>query len=109
MFCRPGALFADALAEGLRRRPDTPSGTDLVVLGDPLPIGMADDGVTWVPGDAVTGPPFAVQFGDGPSYVLVAEGTPEPGRVRWFHSSDRSLAESLAFRLQHELRLPRPS
>jgi two-component system cell cycle response regulator len=109
MFCRPGALFAEALAEGLRRRPDAPCGTDLVVLGDPLPIGMADEGVTWVPGDTVTGPPFAVQFGDGPSYVLVAEGTPEPGRVRWFHSSDRSLAESLAFRLQHELRLPRPS
>ena len=108
VFCRPGALFADALAEGLRRRPDTPCDTDLVVLGDPLPIGMADEGVTWLPADVLAGPPFAVQFGDGPSYVLVADAEAEQqGRVRWFHSSDRSLAESLAFRLQRELRVPR--
>jgi diguanylate cyclase (GGDEF)-like protein len=107
MFCRPGALFADALAEGLRRRPDARCDTDLVVLADPLGIGMAEDGVTWLPADAVAGPSFAVHFGDGPSYVLVADGHSQPGHVRWFHSSDRSLAESLAFRLQRELRTPR--
>jgi diguanylate cyclase (GGDEF)-like protein len=107
MFCRPGALFADALAEGLRRRPDAPCETDLVVLADPLGIGLAEDGITWLPADAVAGPPFAVHFGDGPSYVLIAEGGDDPGQVRWFHSSDRSLAESLAFRLQRELRTPR--
>ncbi len=106
VFCRPGALFADALAEGLRARPDAPCDTDLVVLGDSLGVGMAEEGVTWLPADAVAGPPFAVQFGDGPSYVLVADGDAQPGRVRWFHSSDRSLAESLAFRLQRELRVP---
>jgi len=55
----------------------------------------------------MTGPPFAVHFGDGPSYVLIAENGEEPGQVRWFHSSERSLAESLAFRLQRELRVPR--
>ena len=42
-----------------------------------------------------------------PRRVLVADGDAEPGYVRWFHSSDRSLAESLAFRLQRELRVPR--
>jgi two-component system cell cycle response regulator len=107
MFCRPGDLFAEALAEGLRRRPDAPCETDLVVLGDPLGIGLAEDGITWMPADAVAGPPFAVQFGDGPAYVLIADRAGEPGQVRWFHSSDRSLAESLAFRLQRELRMPR--
>jgi hypothetical protein len=107
MFCRPGALFADALAEGLRGRAGPPCETELVVVGDPLGIGMAEEGVTWLPADAVAGPPFAVQFGDGPPYVLVADADAEPGRVRWFHSSDRSLAESLAFRLQRELRVPR--
>ncbi len=107
MFCRPGALFADALAEGLRRRPDAPCETDLFVLADPPDIGMAEDGITWLPADAVAGPPFAVHFGDGPSYVLIAAAAADPGRVRWFHSSDRSLAESLAFRLQRELRVPR--
>jgi two-component system cell cycle response regulator len=107
MFCRPGELFADALAEGLRRRPDAPCETELVVLADPLGIGLAEDGITWLPADAVAGPPFAVHFGDGPSYVLIAESAGPPGQVRWFHSSDRSLAESLAFRLQRELRVPR--
>jgi diguanylate cyclase (GGDEF)-like protein len=107
MFCRPGELFAEALAEGLRRRPDAPCETDLVVLADPLWIGLAEGGVTWLPADAVAGPPFAVHFGDGPSYVLIADQAAEPGQVRWFHSSDRSLAESLAFRLQRELRVPR--
>ena len=107
MFFRPGELFADALAEGLRRRPDAPCETELVVLADPLGIGLAEDGITWLPADAVAGPPFAVHFGDGPSYVLIAESAGPPGQVRWFHSSDRSLAESLAFRLQRELRVPR--
>lgn len=107
MFCRPGSLFADALAEGLRRRPDAACETDLVVLADPVGVGMAGEGVTWVPADAFGGPPFAVHFGDGPSYVLVADGEAEPGHVRWFHSADRSLAESIAFRLQRELRVPR--
>ncbi len=108
MFCRPGALFGDALAEGLRQRSDSPCGTDLVVLAEPTGVAMAKDGITWLPANSLAGPPFAVHFGDGPSYVLVAdEASSEPGRVRWFHSSDRSLAESLAFRLQRELRVPR--
>jgi len=107
MFCRPGALFADALAEGLRGRSDGPCETELVVLGGPPGIGLAEEGVTWLPPNVVAGPPFAVQFGDGPSYVLVADEGAEPGSVRWFHSSDRSLAESLVFRLQRELRVPR--
>jgi diguanylate cyclase (GGDEF)-like protein len=121
LFCRPGTLFADALAEGLRQRGDAPCSTEVVVLGDPLPIGMAEERVTWLPADAIAGPPFAVHFGDGPPYVLVAEADPASGaqraegerspegvgRVRWFHSADRALAESLAFRLQHELRVPR--
>jgi diguanylate cyclase (GGDEF)-like protein len=107
MFCRPGALFADALVEGLRARSEPPCATELVVLADPPGIGMAEEGVTWLSADAVAGPPFAVQFGDGPPYVLIADAVAEPGRVRWFHSSDRSLAESLAFRLQRELRVPR--
>jgi hypothetical protein len=62
-----------------------------------------------------------VHFGDGPPYVLIAEascaqradgerspgGASAPDQVRWFHSADRTLAESLAFRLQRELRVPR--
>jgi diguanylate cyclase (GGDEF)-like protein len=107
MFCRPGSMFADALAEGLRERPETPCETELVLLADPVTAGMGEEGVTWLAPDAVGGPAFAVQFGDGPAYVLVAEAEKEGGRVRWFHSNERALAESLALRLQHELRVPR--
>jgi diguanylate cyclase (GGDEF)-like protein len=107
MFCRPGALFADALAAGLRERPEAPCETDLVVLADPIAAGMAEDGITWLAPDAVSGPSFAVQFGDGPAYVLVADADEQAGHVRWFHSSERALAESLALRLQQELRVPR--
>ena len=95
MFCRPGALFADALAEGLRGRPDAPCDTELVVLGDPLGIGMAEEGVTWLPADAVAGPPFAVQFGDGPSYVLVADER-RGARLRALVPLERPLARRVA-------------
>jgi hypothetical protein len=48
-----------------------------------------------------------VHFGDGPPYVLVAEERHGAEAPRLFHSSERALAESLAFRLQSELRAPR--
>jgi diguanylate cyclase (GGDEF)-like protein len=107
VFCRPGSLFADALAEGLRERPEASGESELVVLADPIAPGMTEEGITWLAPDTVAGPAFAVQFGDGPSYVLVADANGQAGRVRWFHSNERALAESLALRLQHELSLPR--
>jgi len=108
LFCRPGALFADAFADGLRQRRDLPSEDDWVVLAEPVGAGMAEQGITWLPPDALPGgPPFAVHFGDGPCYVLVAAEAAGTGRARLFHSSERALAESLVFRLQRELRVPR--
>jgi two-component system, cell cycle response regulator len=107
VFCRPGALFADALVEGLRERPEATGESELFVLADPIAPGPTEEGVTWLAPDALAGPSFAVQFGDGPAYVLVADADAQAGQVRWFHSNERALAESLALRLQHELRVPR--
>jgi len=108
LFCRPGDSFSDALVEGLRQRRDLRSATDLVVVGRPTGGGRADEGVTWVDAGKLEGaPPFVVHFGDGPAYVLVADDGDAAAPPRLFHSGERSLAESLAFRLQRELRLPR--
>ncbi len=108
LFCRPGDHFADALAEGLRmRRTAGGDGADLVALADPPDLGLAEEGVIWLSPDALPGcPPFAVHFGEGPSYVLVTDEKEGPDGVRLFHSAERGLAEALSFRLQHELRAP---
>jgi diguanylate cyclase (GGDEF)-like protein len=109
LFCRPGEHFADAVVAGLRlRRGVRGDDTELVVLADPSSLGAAEDGVTWLPPDALPGcPPFALHCGEGPAYLLVADDAGGPGGARLFHSSERGLAETLAFRLQRELRLPR--
>jgi len=49
------------------------------------------------------------ETGHAHGHLEFMEGIGDPAHVRWFHSSDRSLAESLAFRLQRELRVPRLS
>ncbi len=107
-FCRPGEALAEAFAEGLRLRRDSVSATDLVVFGGPEGIDAADERITWLPDDAIAGaPPFAVHFGDGPAYVMVAANDEKGSETPLFHSSERALAESLVFRLQRELRVPR--
>lgn len=107
-FCHPTATYRDALVEGLSQRRELQCGTDLVVLGEPSGAGMADEGVTWLDPDALDGaPPFAVHFGDGPAYALVADAKADGDGARLLHTSERALVELLAFRLQRELRVPR--
>ena len=47
-----------------------------------------------------------IHFGDGPAYALIRDAKEGAGKTRLFHSSDRSLVEHLAFRLQQELSVP---
>jgi len=104
LFVRPGAGFAAALAQGLAQRTDPWAPGELIVVGEPARLEPADDGVVWMPADALEpGPAFAVQFGDGPPYVWTAEGKGGGEGLRLFHSTDRALAESLCFRLLTEL------
>ncbi len=108
VFCSPGDKFGRAVREGLRLRRDLQADTDLVVLGEPEGLGGSEEGVTFVPAEGMAhAPPFAVHFGDGPPYVLVADEPTGSEAPRLFHSSERSLAEWLAFRLQSELGAPR--
>ncbi|MEM7411037.1 MAG: response regulator [Myxococcota bacterium] len=106
-FCHAGDTFTEALGEGLQLRRDCQSGTELVVLGNGPKTGVSDEGIVWVPSDRLPDcPAFAVLFGDSGSYVWVAAPEAEGDGVRLFHSSDRALAEELAFRMQRELDTP---
>jgi len=52
---------------------------------------------------AGTRAPFVVYFGEGPAYALVRDRNERGGSPPWFHTSDRSLVEHLAFQLQRDL------
>lgn len=104
-FFHPGDAYRDELArfDGIRAA----EGTELVVLAEPPTKRAGEKTISWVPPARLAGcPPFLVHYGDGPSYVLIADERNTPDGRRFFHSADSGLAESLAFRLQRELRLP---
>lgn len=105
-FFHPGRAFGSLLQDF-----DTVSagaeGTEVVVLASPPAPRTGEGAVSWVPAERLAGaPPFLVHYGDGPSYVLVADEKAGPEGRRFFHSADSALAEALVFRLQRELRLP---
>jgi diguanylate cyclase (GGDEF)-like protein len=105
-FFHPGQAYASELRSFEAPRAEA-DGTQVVVLADPAVPRGSEESVSWVPSTRLPGcPPFLVQYGDGPSYVLVADERTTPAGRRFFHSADTSLAESLVFRLQRELRLP---
>jgi len=105
-FFHPGDAYASTLRDLGALRAGS-EGTSLVVLADPPAPRTGEEGVAWVPSARLGGcPPFLVHYGDGPSYVLIADEQTTPKGRRFFHSADSTLAESLAFRLQRELRLP---
>lgn len=105
-FFHPGRAYRTEL-QGFDTVRAGAEGTEIVVLADPPAPRTGEEAVAWVPAARLAGcPPFLVHYGDGPSYVLVADEKAGPEGRRFFHSSDSALAESLAFRLQRELRLP---
>jgi len=104
-FFHPGGPLATALSAFDARRTQE-CATEVIVLA--APARPAQEGrVAWVSPERLPGcPPFAVHYGDGPSYALVCAS--EPGRegLRLFHTNDRETVEALAFRLQLDLRMP---
>ena len=105
-FFHPGSAYLDKL-RGFDTVRAGSEGTEVVILTDQPCPRNGEAAVSWVPAARLGGcPPFLVHYGDGPSYVLVADPKEGPEGRRFFHSSDASLAESLVFRLQRELRLP---
>ncbi|MGH0029847.1 MAG: response regulator [Myxococcota bacterium] len=105
-FFHPGSAYQAEL-RGFDTVRAGAEGTGVVVLADPPAPRTGEEAVAWVPAARLGGcPPFLVHYGDGPSYVWVADEKLGPEGRRFYHSSDAALAESLAFRLQRELRLP---
>ncbi|MDH5306734.1 MAG: response regulator [Myxococcales bacterium] len=109
-FFHPSAVLENVLRDGLDRRREGTSGTEIVILAEPPTSVVGDEEVAWIPPGRVPGcPPFLVHFGDGPSYALVCGDKAQGDGLRLFHTSDRALVEYLAFRLQRELHVPRLS
>ena len=68
---------------------------------------FSEPAVSWLsPGRIPDLAPFVIHYGDGPAYALVRSAGVEAGQARFYHSSDRSLVEHLAFRLQQDLAVP---
>jgi two-component system cell cycle response regulator len=104
LFLAPGASLAAPVREGLARLRKHGASTEIVMIADLEELDPNGPPVTWVSPARVPGvPPFLIHFGDGPSYALVREAGEGEEGVRLYHTSNRSLVEYLAFRLQSEL------
>ena len=110
LFLTPGAPLLAPVREGLAALGGHGATTEIVVIAEAERLAQNGPPVTWVPAARVPGvPPFLIHFGDGPSYALVREEKEAEGGSRLFHTSDRSLVEYLAFRLQTELSASGPA
>jgi diguanylate cyclase (GGDEF)-like protein len=107
LYVAPGEVLAGAVRDGLDGLRGVATRTDLVVISDGPRPGFSTPAVNWVAPSRTPGlPPCLIHYGDGPSYALVREEARAGAPARLFHTSDRSLVEHLAFRLQHELAIP---
>ena len=107
LYAAPGAALDGAVREGLETLRGVATRTELVVIADGERPKFAEPAVSWLsPGRIPCLAPFVIHYGDGPAYALVRDAKQGAGKTRFFHSSDRSLVEHLAFRLQQDLALP---
>jgi hypothetical protein len=107
LYAAPGAALDGAVREGLEALRGVATRTELVVIADGERPRFSEPAVSWLsPGRIPYLAPFVIHYGDGPAYALVRDAKPGTGKTRLFHSSDRSLVEHLAFRLQQDLALP---
>ena len=110
LFLAPGTPLLTPVREGLAALGGHGTTTEIVVIAEVDRLAQNGPPVTWVSTARVPGvPPFLIHFGDGPSYALVREEKEAEGGSRLFHTSDRSLVEYLAFRLQTELSTSGPA
>ncbi|MGH0036522.1 MAG: response regulator [Myxococcota bacterium] len=100
----PGPELTPMVEQEIERLTGVDSGIEVVVVGDGDGTRGASLPVTWVdPDRAGTERRFALYYGDGPAYAMLADV--QDGAREWplFHTSDRALVEHLAFRLQRDL------
>jgi diguanylate cyclase (GGDEF)-like protein len=107
LYAAPGAALAGAVREGLESLRGLATRTELVVIADGDRPRFSEPAVSWLSPSRIPDlAPFVIHYGDGPAYALVREADGEAGGARFYHTSDRSLVEHLAFRLQQDLAVP---
>ena len=107
LYAAPGIALDGAVREGLESLRGVATRTELVVIADGERPRFSEPAVSWLsPGRIPDLAPFVIHYGDGPAYALVRNADGEAGESRFYHSSDRSLVEHLAFRLQQDLAVP---
>jgi len=107
LYAAPGTALIGAVRDGLEALRGVATRTELVVIADGERPDFPEPAVNWLsPQRIACLAPFVIQYGDGPAYALVRDAKDGAGKTRLFHTSDRSLVEHLAFRLQQELAVP---
>jgi two-component system cell cycle response regulator len=105
LFTAPGEILGAAIGSGLEKLRGVSTQTEISVLVDPRKQDSGNSEVNWLtnPGQGML-PPFLIYLGEGPAYALICDDGPSRERTRLFQTSDRSLVEHLALRVQHDLR-----
>ena len=105
LFTAPGEILGAAIGSGLEKLRNVSTRTEISVLAGSRPPDTEICEVNWLtnPGQGVLSP-FLIYLGEGPAYALICEDGPDRERTRLFQTSDRSLVEHLALRVQHDLR-----
>lgn len=104
LFVAPGRAVPAAVRESLERLRGLHPRTEVVLVGDGKLDSLAGAPVTCISARrAGTRAPFVIYYGEGPAYALLRERGEQGGDPPFFHTSDRSLVEHLAFQLQRDL------
>jgi len=107
VYVAPGAALAAPVQQALAALRGVRLRSEIAVLGGERPPADAPASAWVAPERVATLPPCLVHYGGGAAYAMVRAPMDASGATRLFHSSDRELAEYLAFRLHEELSLPR--
>ena len=104
VFVSPGSGIPGSVRESLERLRGLQPRAEVVLVSDAKADAVAGGPVTCVSARRVgTRAPFVIYYGEGPAYALIRERSEDGDASPFFHTSDRSLVEHLAFKLQRDL------
>jgi len=104
VFVSPGSGIPGSVRESLERLRGLQPRAEVVLVSDAKADAVAGGPVTCVSARrAGTRAPFVIYYGEGPAYALIRERSEDGDASPFFHTSDRSLVEHLAFKLQRDL------
>lgn len=104
VFVSPGSGIPTGVRESLERLRGLQPRAEVVLVSDAKADSVAGGPVSCVSARrAGTRAPFVIYYGEGPAYALIRERSDDGEASPFFHTSDRSLVEHLAFKLQRDL------